>query len=64
MVQTGTPQVEDFLIGMQKSWEQATKVMEEAQRRMKKQVDKKMQNPQGLKIGDNVWLKKKNIHLN
>jgi len=64
MVQTGIPQVEDFLIGIQKSWEQVTKAMEEVQRRMKKQVDKKRQNSQGLKVGDNVWLENKNIHLN
>ena len=30
MVQTDIPQVEYFLIGLQKSWEQATKAMEEA----------------------------------
>ena len=29
---------------------------------MKKQFDKKRRNPQELKIGDNVWLKAKNIH--
>ena len=64
MVQTGIPQVEDFLIGMQKSWKQATKAMEEAQKNMKKQFDKKRKNPQGLKVGDNVWLENKNIQLN
>jgi len=58
------PQVEEFLIGIQKSWEQVTKVMEEVQKRMKKQFDKKRQNPQGLKVGDNMWLENKNIHLN
>ena len=31
---------------------------------MKKQFDKKKRNPQGLKVGDNVWLKNKNIQLN
>jgi len=56
VVQTEIPQVEEFLIGMKKSWEQATKVMEEAQKVMKKQFDKKRQNPQGLKVGDNMWL--------
>jgi len=30
MAQTGIPQVEEFLIGIQKSWEQARKAMEEA----------------------------------
>jgi len=28
--------------------------MEEAQRSMKKQFDKKRRNPQGLKVGDHV----------
>jgi len=50
------PQVKEFLIGIQKSWEQATKAMEEAQEKMKKQFDKKRWNPQGLKVGDNMWL--------
>jgi len=58
------PQVEEFLIRIQKSWEQATKVMEKAQRRMKKQFNKKRQNLQELKVGDNVWLENKNIHSN
>ena len=31
---------------------------------MKKQFNKKRKNPQGLKVGDNVWLENKNIHLN
>ena len=31
---------------------------------MKKQFNKKRRNPQGLKVGDNVWLENKNIHLN
>ena len=30
MVQIGVPQVEEFLIGIQKSWKQVAKVMEEA----------------------------------
>ena len=38
--------------------------MEEAQRSMKKQFDKKRRNPQGLKVGDHMWLENKNIHLN
>ena len=41
-----------------------TKAMEEAQRSMKKQFNKKRRNSQGLKIGDNMWLENKNIHLN
>ena len=38
--------------------------MEEVQKNMKKQFDKKRRNPQELKVGDNVWLESKNIHLN
>ena len=38
--------------------------MEEAQKSMKKQFDKKRRNSQELKVGDNVWLENKNIHLN
>ena len=31
---------------------------------MKKQFDKKRRNPHRLKVGDNMWLENKNIHLN
>ena len=64
MVKMDIPQVEDFLSRLQRSWEQATKAIEEAQKNMKKQFDKKRRNPQGLKVGDHVWLENKNIHLN
>jgi len=64
MVKTDIPRVKDFLSGLQRSWEQVTKAMEEVQKNMKKQFDKKRKNPQGLKVGDHVWLENKNIHLN
>jgi len=64
MIKTDIPRVEEFLIRLQKSWEQANKAMEKAQKNMKKQFDKKRRTPQELKIGDNVWLENKNIHLN
>ena len=64
IVQMGIPQVEEFLIGIQKSWKQMAKVMEEAQKSIKKQFNKKRRNPQELKIGNNVWLENKNIQLN
>jgi len=48
VVKTDIPRVENFLGGLQRSWEQATKAMEEAQKNMKKQFDKKRRNPQGL----------------
>ena len=54
VVQMEIPWVEEFLIRIQKSWEQATKVIEEVQKIMKKQFDKKRYNLQGLKVGDNV----------
>ena len=38
--------------------------MEEAQKSMKKQIDKKRRNSQGLKVGEHVWLENKNIYLN
>jgi len=58
------PRLEEFLTGLQRSWEEATKSIEAAQETMKKQFDKKQRNPQGLEVGDNVWLENKNIHLN
>ena len=64
VIQMDIPRVKDFLIRLQKSWEQATKAMEEAQKNMKKQFDKKRRNPQELKVGDNMWLENKNIHSN
>jgi len=64
VVQSEIPRVEDFLAGLQKSWEQATKAIEETQENMKRQSDKKRRNPQGLKVGDNMWLENKNIQLN
>ena len=38
--------------------------MEEVQKSMKKQFDKKRRNPQELKVRDNMRLENKNIHLN
>jgi len=36
MVQIEFPRLEEFLIGLQRSWKEATKSMEAAQRNMKK----------------------------
>jgi len=49
---------------LQKSWKWTTNTMEEAQKNIKWQFDKKRRNPQGLKVGDYVWLENKNIQLN
>jgi len=57
------PKLEEFLINLQKSWEEATKAIEMAKETMKRQFDKKKRNPQGLKEED-IWLEAKNIHLN
>jgi len=58
------PRLEEFLTELQKKWEQVTKSIEEAQKNMNRQFDKKRRNPQELKVGDNVWLENKNIQLN
>ena len=52
------PKLENFLKKLQRSWEVSIKRVKEA---IKKQFDKKRQNSQGLKQGDNVWLEAKNI---
>jgi len=49
---------------LQKSWEQATNAIKEAQKKMKKQFNKKRRNPQRLKVDNNIWLENKNIHSN
>jgi len=49
---------------IQESWEHAAQAMKEAQKNMKRQFDKKRRNPQGLKVGDHVWLENKNIQSN
>jgi len=38
--------------------------MEIVKEAIKRQFDKKKQNPQELKTEDNIWLEVKNIHLN
>jgi len=58
------PRLEEFLIGLQKSWEEAMKSMEVVQEVIKKQFDRKRRNLQELKIGDNMWLEAKNIYSN
>ena len=39
-------------------------MIEKAQKNMKRQFNKKRQNPQELKVRDNVWLENKNIQSN
>ena len=54
MVKTELPKLEDFLEGLQRSWKVAKKSIEVAKEAIKKQFNKKRQNPQGLKKEDNV----------
>jgi len=58
------PKLEEFFIELQRGWEKAIKSIEIAKEVMKGQFDKKRQNPQELKIGDNMWLEAKNIYSN
>ena len=64
MVQTEIPRVKESTKNLQESWEHTAQAMEEAQKNMKWQFDKKRRNPQGLKVGDQVWLENKNIQSN
>jgi len=64
MVSTEFPKLEEFLTRSQRSCNEATKSMKEAQERMKKQFNQKRRNPQELNIRDNVWLENKNIYSN
>ena len=64
IVQTKIPRVEEFMKNIQKSWKHAAQAMEEAQKNMKRQFNKKRRNPQDLKVGNHVWLENKNIQSN
>ena len=64
MVLSEIPWVEEFMKNIQESWKHAAQAMEEAQKNMKRQFDKKKRNPQDLKVGDHVWLENKNIQSN
>ena len=64
MVQTELPRVEEFTKKIQESWKHTTQTMEESQRNMKRQFNKRRRSPQGLKVGEHVWLENKNIQSN
>ena len=64
MIQMEIPRVEEFTRNIEESWKHAVQAMEEAQKNMKRQFNKKRRNPQGLKVGDHVWLENKNIQSN
>jgi len=58
------PKLEDFLEGLQKSWNAVRRLIKMAKKAIKKKFDRKRQNLQELKAGDNMWLEAKNIQLN
>jgi len=58
------PKLEEFLIGLQRSWKKAKKSMKIAKEAIKRQFDKKRRNLQELKVKENMWLEAKNIYLN
>ena len=60
-MKTELPKFENFLKKLQRSWKAAKKSI--AKTAIKKQFNKKRQNPQELKAEDNVWLQAKNIQL-
>ena len=62
-MKTELPKFENFLKKLQRSWKAAKKSIEIAKTAIKKQFNKKRQNPQELKAEDNVWLQAKNIQL-
>ena len=64
IVKMKLPKLEDFLKRLQRSWEVTKKLIEIAKEIMKKQFNKKKRNLQDLKVGDNMQLEAKNIHLN
>ena len=64
MINIELPKLNNFLKELQKSWKKVKILMDMAKEAMKKQFDKKRRNLQELKIGENMWLKAKNIHLN
>ena len=57
------PKLSDFLKGLQRSWNKAKRSIDMTKEAIKKQYNKRRRNPQGLKVGNNMWLEAKNIHL-
>jgi len=53
-VKTELPKLKYFLEGLQRSWKVVKKSIKVAKEAMKKLFDKKRQNLQGLKKGDNI----------
>ena len=63
-VETKIPSLEELLKKMETTREEARTAMERTKDTMKKQYDKRRQKVQDLKVGEQVWLKAKNIQIN
>jgi len=63
-VETEIPSLEELLKKMETTREEARTAMERTKDTMKKQYDKRRQKVQDLKVGEQVWLKAKNIQIN
>jgi len=53
-MKTELPKLESFLQELQESWKVAKKSMKMAKEAMKKQFNKKIRNPQRLKVRKNI----------
>ena len=63
-METEIPSLEELLKKMETTREEARTAMERTKDTMKKQYDKRRQKVQDLKVGEQVWLKAKNIQIN
>jgi len=63
-VETEIPSLEDLLKKMETMREEAKTAMERTKETMKRQYDKRTCQSQGLKTGEQVWLKTRNIQTN
>jgi len=53
-IKTELPKLNNFLKGLQRSWNKARILIDMAKEAIKKQFDKKRRNSQELKIGNNM----------
>jgi len=64
IVDTEILSLEDLLKRIETTQEEARIAMERTKDTMKRQYDKRRQQSQGLKVGEQVWLEAKNIQTN
>ena len=63
-VETKIPSLEELLKKMETTREEARAAMERTKNPMKRQYNKRRQQSQDLKVGEQVWLEAKNIQTN